>query len=322
MNCANRILRVLAVSVCAAIGCAQAESLYFDAVAAVVRDEVITVFDLHRVTQRQETELRRKFKGEELQRHVVALRRSAAQQLIEDELVYAEFQELGAHVPNAFLQEELDRDIRALSGGDRSKFEQRLLASGSTPAEYEQTLRRRLAIRLLLQERVYRGITIRPSAVKQYYEAHADKYRKASRLRLEAIVLRKDGVYKDALRETADRVKDELSKGAEFGSLATTFSEDPSSAKKGDLGWLEAANVNPAFRDAVQDLTVGDVSDVGEIGGNLFILRLTGREGGDRQPLEEVKEKIKTALRAAEADKRRKRFIQELREKYYVRTFF
>jgi parvulin-like peptidyl-prolyl isomerase len=69
----------------------------------------------------------------------------------------------------------------------------------------------------------------------------------------------KDSVLKEILE-----IKDELNKGAEFAELATEYSDCPSGAQGGDLGFFEAGMMVKPFEDAAFKLSPGEISDVVE----------------------------------------------------------
>lgn len=297
---------------------------YNDAVMAIVGDRVITFFDLRRETGMAEVQLRRKFSGEELDDKVVELRRGVATQLVEQELVFAEFGELEAKVPQALLQERLDSYIRAQSGGNRVKFEEELFAQGMTVADMEERLSRRLAVELLLQQMVYRQVRISPQEISVYYHQHADEFRRKERLQLQILMLKPNGRYKGKVAETIGLIRKKLAGGTAFDDLVREYSEDTTAVKGGYLDWVEAADANPKFRDLVSSLSAGEVAPgVLELGENTYVVRLAGHEPGGAQSLDEnVYKVIEKRLRRVAESRRYREFIDKLKNKHFYRTFF
>jgi len=75
------------------------------------------------------------------------------------------------------------------------------------------------------------------------------------------ILVRVNEVTSEADAKTKiDRLKDRLESGAKFVDLAKLNSEDPSSAKGGDLGWINPGDVVPAFEEAMNKLPLNQVS--------------------------------------------------------------
>jgi len=63
-----------------------------------------------------------------------------------------------------------------------------------------------------------------------------------------------------ALQEIED-IQDELNKGADFETLAQTYSDCPSAAQGGDLGYFSRGQMVPEFENAAFNLEIGEVSE-------------------------------------------------------------
>ncbi len=296
---------------------------YTDAVAAIVIDKIITVFDLHQETMPAELQLREKYEGEDLQKRIVELRKAAAQKLIEEELIYAEFKELGGRVPRDLVQKRIDRVVVSRTGGDRRQFEKALLSQNTNMAEFEEKATRSLAVELLLQEKVFRAVHISPTMIQEYYEKHKFEFGTKPALHLQIIQLRKQGRYAANLEETVKTVQDRIARGIAFGDLAREFSEDPTAEKEGDLGWLALDEISPRFVEGLKDVKPGSVSAPLRNDDGAVFLNLVARQGGTAQALDDaLRSRIEDILRQTEERSRYRAFIEELQKKYYVRKFF
>ena len=296
---------------------------YNDAVAAIVRDRVITVFELHEETRAAEIQLRKRYQGEELRKQLVELRKAAANAMIERELVYAEFEELNIPVPVPALEERLDRIILQRTGGNRKQFEIQLAEQGMSFSEFEEKVGKDLAIEMLLHEMVYRHVHVSPTVVEQYYQNHKDEFQKKPRIRLQLIMLKKDGRYEGKLDATLNRILTDLAANKDFEQLAREYSEHDTAAAGGDLGWVETENANAAFLKAVQELTPGEVAEPVTLGGTVYLLRLKDREDASGKVLDEtLRRQIQNKLKREEERRRYGEYVEQLRKKYYVKTFF
>lgn len=76
------------------------------------------------------------------------------------------------------------------------------------------------------------------------------------------ILVSVDGTQSEQAAETKiNQIYDELRHGADFESLAKTYSDDPGSAKKGgELGWVKEGIMVPEFEEMMQKTPVGDYS--------------------------------------------------------------
>jgi peptidyl-prolyl cis-trans isomerase SurA len=297
---------------------------YADSIAAVVGDEVITVFQLHEETRDVENRLREGLSGEALEKQVLLLRRSAAIQLVERELIFAEFETMGAQVPPKLLQERVDRVIVTRCGGDRKRFEETLHEQGMSMEEFRQEIRKKLSVDLYLQEYVFSRVQVGPAAVDAYFAAHQDEFGTPARIRLQVILLKGTGAYAGKIDETAGAILDRCRGGESFVALAEECSEGPNVEEGGDLGWLETKRANPQLVSAVQGLEAGSIAPTAvSIGSNTYIVRLVEREvGGDGTLTEEVRQQIDEALKKQEQQRRYQELTLKLRKKYFVKTFF
>lgn len=79
--------------------------------------------------------------------------------------------------------------------------------------------------------------------------------------RVRHILLRgKEGVSDTEARERLARLRERIDGGADFAELARANSDDPSSAKGGDLGWILPGDTVPEFERAMNQLRDKEVS--------------------------------------------------------------
>ena len=79
-------------------------------------------------------------------------------------------------------------------------------------------------------------------------------------------------------RGLADKIRDQLRSGANFGDLAEEFSTCPSKSKSGDLGWFGPGKMVKAFEDAVKKLSHGSISPVVSTQFGYHIIKKTGQK--------------------------------------------
>jgi parvulin-like peptidyl-prolyl isomerase len=83
----------------------------------------------------------------------------------------------------------------------------------------------------------------------------------------------------------------------------------------------EIAADMPEVAEAVKALSPGDVTGVIERPEGFFILKVDERREGREVPYEEARDVVKRTLRAQKLSVERKKYVQELKDKAYIKTF-
>ena len=79
----------------------------------------------------------------------------------------------------------------------------------------------------------------------------------------------------------------ELSEGADFTRLAVSRSGGEHALEGGELGWRKAAQLPPAFANAVADLEIGEITAPLRSPAGFHILKLLEKRGGDNLLVDE-----------------------------------
>jgi peptidyl-prolyl cis-trans isomerase D len=151
------------------------------------------------------------------------------------------------------------------------------------------------------------GIALADSEISDFYELHKeDHFTQPREVRARHILIKlpqdADAAAKAAARKKIDDVAAKLKAGADFAELATKYSEDEGSAKKGgDLGFFGEGRMVKPFEEAAFALAPGKVSDVVETPFGFHIIKVEEVHEERTKPLEEVKDEIASTLRHQEA---------------------
>jgi hypothetical protein len=151
---------------------------------------------------------------------------------------------------------------------------------------------------------------------EERYETQKDKYALVPETRQASHILllcAPGGCDREARRIEAEKILAELEAGADFGELATRYSEDPGSkGKKGRFDrWLTLGEpqVDPYFLGAVFEIeNVGEHSGIVDTKFGLHIVQLDGIEEAHYKPYAEVKDQIIATLRKDYIDLAAKQF--------------
>jgi peptidyl-prolyl cis-trans isomerase SurA len=126
-----------------------------------------------------------------------------------------------------------------------------------------------------------------------------------------------DNVSSAEARRRIDQVKDRLAAGADFAELAKTFSEDASSTKGGEIGWVLPGDTIPEFERAMNALEIGAASEPVETPFGWHIIEALERKEME-QNTERQRATMRQALRQRKADEAFEEWLRQLRDRAYV----
>ena len=220
----------LAAAWCCSLSAAQAATV--DAIRAIVGDSVITLQQvLERTRDREETIYAASATEpqSETDRRIVELRQDAFKALIDQQVVLQDFKRLakekGAKIPDAYVDEQIQRIIRDNYNGDRVLFDKHLEAVGLTREQYRDTVRDDIIYHLMSDEFVKKPI-ISPLKVETYYQEHQEEFTLPTRLKLHWIQRAKpDGETNGATLEMMKEILSQIKDGAAFDELARNYSQ-------------------------------------------------------------------------------------------------
>lgn len=303
---------------------------YQDRVYAVVEDEVITLLDVRRQTNLMERQLMNQMPGGNLNSRVGELRRQAVEQMIHNELCYAEFKERGLDVPKAYIEERIDNIVKSEADGSYDKFEKTLEDDGMTMEEFRDQLKKQIASQLLLDQFVSRQVKVTPQEVEEYFQENKSDFSEDGRLKL-AIIFLADNEGEDddesgglSLQERVRKVEKALEEGDDFADLAREYSDEQRSAERGgELGWLKMSECRKSFRQAVEDLNAGEVSEPVEDEEGVYFVKLLEKKEVEKTELTaDIRKNIRGNLRQESQEKYYRQLVEKLEDKFYVKRYF
>jgi peptidyl-prolyl cis-trans isomerase SurA len=114
-----------------------------------------------------------------------------------------------------------------------------------------------------------------------------------------------------------DRLRERLVAGASFEDLARANSEDPSSAKGGDLGWLSPGDTVPDFERALAKLAPNEISQPVRTPFGWHLIQVLERRQQDVTQ-ERRRDQARQAIRQRKSDEQFDDFVRQLRDRTYV----
>jgi len=305
-------------------GIRAADPQVIDGVAAVVNGDVITFSQVEELSGPQERTMREQYTGVDLLDKIKEARLSALNDLINRQLIVQEFKKKEYSMPEYVVDDQVQHIIKEEFGGDRQAFLRTLNAQGYTLAKFRQMQRDKVIVGAMRQNNVKGNFEATPQEVQAYYEANKQDFVTPEQLKLRMIVLNADPLdtnSADSMSKTADEIRDKIKAGADFATMAKTYSMDGTAASGGDWGYVDRKTLNQQLTDVAFALSPGQVSQVVRIGDSFYILYCESKKDSGIIPLTEVQSGIEKKLEQVQRQKATQRWIDGLREKAYIKIY-
>jgi peptidyl-prolyl cis-trans isomerase SurA len=325
----NRPLCVALLAACALLLPVRAQEIpgeepeVIDGIAAVVNGEIITYSQVRMVVAPRERLLRSQFRGEELAKQLKDVRASALKDLIDRQLIVQHFKKEQFQLPDYFVEQHMNDIIRENFGGDRNTFIKTLQAQNFSLSEFKKMEQEKIIVQAMRGKNVKPSTIVPPAKIEEYYRKHREEFTTPLEIKLRMIMIPSRAVEGNAASQKAmaEEILGKLAGGAEFERIAQMYSEDSTRDLGGDWGWIARNTLAAELEKIAFNLPVKKISNIVELGGNFYILKVDEKRGGVTRSLAEARGDIEKKLMQEEAMRLQENWLASLRQKAHIRTF-
>lgn len=247
----------------------------------------------------------------------------ALENLIKDELIYQEAQRQGVGVNDEEVEAEY-ASIASRQGGEEA-FLARMRVEQMDKDLVLQGIRRRMTNNAFIGQKVTVDLDASDAEIEAYFDANKNAFASELWLNVSHILIRCNlnagFIEAEEARERAEKILANIRGGRSFQLMAREFSEDPSSALDGELGYIKRGTTHPEFEAAAFKLGVGDVSDVIRTDAGFHIIKVNGRRGGTVRDFEEVRELCRQGVLRGKSVAAVEDLIEGLRKSAEIETY-
>ncbi len=118
--------------------------------------------------------------------------------------------------------------------------------------------------------------------------------------------------------EKAQAAFSQLQKDVPFEDVAKDYSDEPSRAEGGNIGFVKDSELIPELKRGISLLLPGSHSNIIQTGYGFHIVRLNEVKKGQLAPFEQVQDKIREKLVQEESAKRYKDYVAKLKSTSYI----
>jgi len=281
-------------------------------IVALVNDDVITAIDLGVRTEMIIASSGVPNTPEARQR----LRPQVLRALIDDRLRQQAADKEGVSVPQDRIDERMG-ELAKNNGMSLDQFRDALKRDRIEPGWLEDQIRTEIAWGILVNRKFRASIIITDAdidAAERRLQEDAGK----TEYRLAEIFLSVDDPNDtETVRESADRLIEQLKKGSDFAEMARQFSQSATASSGGALGWVSPGDLPSEIATAVQTLQPDTIAGPIRSEGGFHILKLLDQRQV-AQNGEETRDQVSNRIMRNRLDNMARGYLRELRRAAYV----
>lgn len=293
------------LALCWVPGAAKAQEDLFRP-AAVVNDDIISVLDL---TMRMQLSIIAAGveDNQEVRRRLTS---QVLRGLIDERLQMQEASRLDIEVTDLQVAGALEQ-ISQQNKMTEGQFLTMLRNRGVIPTTLIDQIRAQIAWQAVVQRRLRPTVVISPEEVDEVVGRLVARQGSIER-RVAEIYIPVESAAKEAEGlANANRLLDELRRGANFGGLARQFSQSGTATLGGDLGWVQDGELDEELNSVLIQMGPGDISQPIRSLSGFHILLLRDMRKNEGQDIDRIR--IQETLANQRLDQLAQRSLQELR---------
>ena len=203
---------------------------------------------------------------------------SVLREIIVDQLILEELQlQIADRVGIKISDEELNLTIKSLAQQNNLTLEDFIsyvAERGDSYARLREDVKRNLKIRRVQQGSIQNKISITREEVESFLKTEEALNQLGPELNVKQILIRKDS--NKNISSIHSEIMQALKNGSNFNEIIVKYSEDDN---KGELGWRKITGFPELFKEPINKLKIGDISEPIKSGAGDHILYLDNKRG-------------------------------------------
>jgi peptidyl-prolyl cis-trans isomerase C len=257
------------------------------------------------------------------QAQMESLRVKVLENLIDSELLYQESQSRGIKVENGKINEQFETVKNKFSSDE--EFKSALEGMDYTENSLKEDIRRNMAIQDFIESEISQNIVISDDESLDFYDNHPEYFTQPEQVQASHILITVDDPSDASQKSEAiikiKEIKQKINAGEDFAVLAMEYSQCPSSAKGGDLGFFQRGQMVKPFEDAAFALQPGEISDIIETRFGYHLIKVTDRKTEVVVPYEYMKKSIIQYIKQNKVLNEVGMFLEKARAKATIEKF-
>jgi len=245
--------------------------------------------------------------------------------VVDEILVVQRGKELGFKLSDEQFKGVVDSIKKDNKIENEEQFQAALKQENMTMADLRRSLERQMLVERVRQTEVFDKVGVSEEEERRYYESHMSDFTTPGEITLREVLV---SVHKagatatpaedQAARDKAMDIRKRALGGESFEKLAADLSDSASRSNAGLIGPISLEDVSPELRRLIDQMKVGDVTDLLKAANGYQILKLESRSEAQTTSFEEARNRISDRVvsdhRQAEYDK----FLDKLRSQAII----
>jgi peptidyl-prolyl cis-trans isomerase SurA len=280
-----------------------------DRVIAIVNDDIITLIELEKYVH---VEKHGKYVSiNEYFRNIKLLEKIDA--LVDNLLLKQQAKKMKIDVSNKEI-DSIINNIKKQYLITEDDLKEQLKKDNVNFKDFVEGLKTNLIRTKVLSQVISPEVLITDNDLMEFYNKNINDFKEEEYKLRQIFISNKQSDSQDKVTAAYSQLKE----GKPFESIAKEFSDDPSAADGGDIGFVKSGDLVPELRGAVRTLAPGSYTDIIRTPYGFLILKLIETKKGDTVAFEAVKDKIHERIIQIESEKKYKEYMNKLRKSSYI----
>ena len=257
----------------------------------------------------------------ELQRAIAQITPDVILSAVDELLLIQRGREFGYALGDQQFTQYVDNLRKSQNLEDDARFQEALKQEGLTVADLRRNIERMMLVSQVQRVEIMDKISINEEEARAYYDQHRTEFTSPTEITLREILLEVPtsdrGVnvaQDDAVRDSAEELRQRVLAGEPFARLAGERSAASSKANGGLIGPIQSDELAPQLRDLLASMNVGDVTGVLRAQRGYQILKLETRTDSKVKTFAEARGEIGNRIGEQKLRGEREKYLDRLRE--------
>jgi peptidyl-prolyl cis-trans isomerase C len=236
--------------------------------------------------------------------------------LIEREVLYQESQKAGIKVDDKSIEDQLALIKKRFA--TEEEYKNTLTMMKHSEGDVREQIKKGLAIKGLIDIQITQKIVITDEESKAFYDSHPELFKQPEQVKASHILIKveagADEQKKAEAKKKIEEVQAKLKGGQDFGELAKEYSEGPSNANGGDLGYFRRGQMVKPFEDVAFGMQPNEVSEIVETQFGYHLIKVYDKNPEKILAYAEVKDRLIERMKQEKTEQEAVKYIEQLKK--------